>query len=80
MIEPVAQALSAWRKANGKPRSSFAECLAAVDHYQCARLGNDPTYCIECGLTPATANVVAIGQTSPLINPCAGCGAPVQQQ
>lgn len=79
MIEPLAQALSAARKANGRARSSFVECLARVDQCQCARLGNDPRYCVEVNPSAPLGAQHALSETSPMIKPCAGCGAPVQQ-
>jgi hypothetical protein len=76
IVEALAQQMSSYRKGNGKPRDSVRECLEDADHYQCQRMGNDPRYCVPC---QGASNVVALGQTNPIIAPpCAGCGAPVQ--
>ncbi len=72
MIEAQARIVSEFRKANGLPRATIKEALADIDVYQCQRLGNMPSYCTE-----ATPGMVAIGQASPIITPCKGCGAKV---
>lgn len=71
--ESQASAVSAFRKGNGLPRSSFVECLEDVDRYQCQRLGNNRTYC-NCS---DQKGIVALNASSPIIAPCKGCGAPV---
>ncbi len=80
MIDDVARALSAFRKGNGRARSSIQECVRDVDSYQCQRLGNNPTWCIESGKNAAgTLNPVSLQANAPLIAPpCAGCGVVVQ--
>lgn len=79
VIEDIARALSAFRKANGRARSSTAECLADVDAAQCQRLGNDRTFCISCDQAQGEAPAVALAANNPLIAPpCAGCGTVVQ--
>lgn len=74
IIEDQARNVAAFRKANGLPRSTITEALSDVDCFQCQRLGNMPSYCVP---TDQLNTPVAIGQTSPIINPCKGCGAPV---
>ncbi len=80
MIDDVARALSAFRKGNGRARSGIQECVRDVDSYQCQRLGNNPTWCIESGKNAAgTLNPVSLQANAPLIaEPCAGCGVVVQ--
>lgn len=76
IIEDQARAVAAFRAGNGLPRSSFKEALEDVDCYQCQRLGNINSFCVD---TDPQAHIVAMGPTSPLINPpgCGGCGAPI---
>jgi hypothetical protein len=80
MIDDIARNLSAFRKGNGRPRSSIQECLRDVDSYQCQRLGNNGTWCIESGKNAAgTLNPVALSANAPLVAPpCHGCGVVVQ--
>ena len=73
VIESQAQAVSAYRKGNGLPRSSYVESLEDVSTFQCWRMNNDPAYCVECegqgmGNLPMSEN-------TPGLKPCKGCGA-----
>lgn len=74
--DPFAQAriVSAFRKANNLPKSSVPECLAAVSSQTCWRLKNDPAYCSQ---QDSDAAGIALNQSSPIIAPCRGCGAPI---
>lgn len=74
LIEAQARNVAAWRKANGLPRSSVIESLEDVDHYQCSSRGNPKGLCIPCS---GAAAQVALGQSSPIVAPCGGCGAKV---
>lgn len=75
MIEPLGRILSDYRKSNGRDRADIKECIADIDHFTCQRLGNMPTFCIECNGTAKTA----LSPTSPIAQPpCAGCGAKVE--
>ncbi len=74
---PEAQAQTVWdyRKGNGLPRASYAECLVDVDRYQCIRLGNNPMFCIP--VNQDAVNQVAVASNAPGLQPCATCGAKV---
>ena len=72
MLEAQARNVQAFRKGNGLARSSYAECIQDVDTYTCARLGNNPQYCLECE-QPG----MALAANAPGLTPCAGCGAKV---
>jgi len=76
VIEDIARALSAYRKGNGKPRSSVPECLQDVDEFQCLRLGCNPSYCVSTAAPQGGAPVTALNSSSPIITPCRGCGVP----
>jgi len=77
VIEDIARSLSAYRKGNGKPRSSVQECLQDVDYFQCARLGCNPAYCVSTSPKAGGAPSVALNQSSAIVAPCRGCGVPV---
>lgn len=74
MIEVLARQVQSYRKANGLARATYAEALADVDREQCARLGNNPQYCIPCA---DQSTQVALAPNAPGLAPCAGCGATV---
>lgn len=73
MLEAQARNVQAFRKGNNLPRSSYQECIQDVDQYQCARLGNNPKFCINCETSPG----MALAENAPGIAPCATCGAKV---
>lgn len=77
VIEDIARSLSAYRKGNGRDRSSVAECLQDVDQFQCLRLGCDSRYCVSTTIAAGSAPAVALNASSPIITPCRGCGATV---
>jgi hypothetical protein len=72
MIEAQAEVVLAFRKANGLPFATRLDCLRHIDHQTCARLGNDPVWCVP--VEPG-AQDTALGPTHPYIAPCLGCGA-----
>jgi hypothetical protein len=75
-IEFQARIVLSYRNSNGLPRSTYAECIEDIDRYTCARMGNNPTYCIPCN--PEQPSVIALASTAPGIGgPCTGCGAKV---
>ena len=75
VIEDQARTVAAYRQANGLPRSSYKECLIAVDRQVAARLNNDLAWCVaEDGDTTAT---IALSPNAPGLAPCKGCGARV---
>ena len=76
MIEAQARIVQAYRKGNGLARSSYAECVEDVDRYQCQRLGNNPTFCIECN--PDDPHGLSLPANAPGLAPCAGCGARIE--
>ena len=76
VIEDIARGLSAYRKGNGKPRASVAECLQDVDQFQCARLNCDSRFCVSTSTQAGAAPVVAINASHPIVSPCIGCGIP----
>jgi hypothetical protein len=70
-LKDAATALSNFRQGNSLPNSSFNECLAEIDAYNCQRLGNHKDYCM---------NTYADTYESKLIHKkrsggCSGCGA-----
>lgn len=72
-IESQAEVVSNFRKNNGLPFSSKLEALRHIDCQVCARLGNDPKWCV-----PVNADgpqQTALGPTHPMVAPCLGCGA-----
>lgn len=74
VIEDQARIVADFRKANGLPRGTVREALEDVDRFQCQRLGGMSAFCFCSDTAPAT---VALGTQSPIISPCAGCGAKV---
>jgi len=80
-IEFLAKTVAAFRQNNGLTGATIGEALRHIDRQMCARLGNDPRWCVE--VPDDQANSVAanlLGSTSPLTNPpapCPGCGAKV---
>lgn len=75
LIEAQAQVVAGFRKANGLSRSSVIEALQDIDHFTCRRLGNMAGFCVPCDQT--NPGKTALSSTSPIVNPCHGCGAPV---
>lgn len=75
LIEAQAQTVSDFRKGNGLPRASVREALEDVDAYTCARLGNMRGFCTE--RDPKSPATIALNQSSPIVAPCGGCGAPI---
>lgn len=74
VIESVAKTLADIRGANRLPRASVKEALQDVDGFTCARLGNDPAWCV-----PSNGMIVSLSSASPIIAPpCSGCGAPIE--
>ncbi len=78
VIEDIARSLSAYRRGNGKPRSSVAECMQDVDMFQCARLNCDQRYCVSTSPKAGADPHIALSPSSPVLNtgPCKGCGVP----
>lgn len=78
LIEAVAQAVSAFRKGNGLPRSSVQEALQDVDAYTCARLGGMSAWCVD---TNPKSKIVALNPSVSVVaggaRGCRGCGVPV---
>lgn len=76
VIEDQARSVSAYRQANGLPRSSYKECLVAVDRQVAARLGNSPAWCVI--ETDNTSETIALSANAPGLAPCKGCGARIE--
>lgn len=73
MPEAQATLVSAFRRGNGLSRASLRECLEDVDSYNAnIVLRCNPQWTIPCD-TPG----VALGESSPMLHPCKGCGAEV---
>lgn len=73
VIEALAKSLSARRAGNGLPRSDFRSSLEDVDGYNAiVVLGCNPNWTWQTD-KPG----VSLGDNSPLLAPCKGCGAPV---
>lgn len=72
MVEAQARIVSNFRKGNGLPRASIIEAMEDISEYTCRRLGGNSAFCVDSD-TP----VLALNQSSPIISPCAGCGAPI---
>jgi len=76
MIEAQARIVQSYRKGNGLPRASYAECVEDVDRFQCKRLGNNPTFCIACNSD--APHQLSLPANAPGLAPCAGCGARIE--
>lgn len=78
LIEAQAQAVSAFRKGNGLPRSDIQEALQDIDAYTCARLGGMSEWCVET--SPKAARITALNPSVSVVaggaKGCRGCGAP----
>ncbi len=72
VIEDQAKAVSSYRTANNLPRASLEETLIDVDRYTCARIGNNPRFCIPCGENDPVSSAVT---APPPVGGCKGCGA-----
>ena len=75
LIEAQARIVMGYRKGNGLPRATFAECLVDIGLYTCARLGNNPKFCKP--VTEDNREGVAMHAGAPGLTPCHGCGNPV---
>lgn len=74
LIDAVANQVYDFRRANNLPRATLRESLEDVDHYNCAKIGNNQNFCVPCDGQAQ----VAVNWTSPMVaKPCGGCGAPV---
>lgn len=76
MMEALAQMVVKFRQNNNLPGANFNKALADISKQMCYRLNNDPTWCF-CSEGDTVA--IALGVTSPLVTPCAGCGGKVME-
>jgi len=72
LIEHQAHIVSQFRRGNKLSRSTPIEALEDIDRYNCARLGNDPRWCVQ---TDAPLDIK--GHQLSSLGPCAGCGGTV---
>jgi hypothetical protein len=75
MAEAQAHNVEAFRKGNGRPRATYAECLEDVDRFNAKRLGNDPRFCVE--VNADDPHQLGVSANAPGLEQCKGCGAPV---
>src|ERR1044071_5844521 len=73
VIEEQPRIVADFRAGNGIPRATIAEALEDIDAWTCWRLGNMRQYCVPVD-DEARASV-ALGVSSAIVQPCAGCGA-----
>ena len=73
IIEPVAKALSSFRKGNGLSRSDIRECVEDVDHFVAARV--DDGYRVA---TEDTTSIAMAANNPTIAPPCRGCGAVIE--
>lgn len=68
LIDEPAKGLSAFRRANGIPRASVAECVQDISLYTCQRIGGNPAWCFDSD-APVN-NLIPVHASGG----CAGCG------
>lgn len=74
IIEALAKTVWKYRQGNGLSRATYKESLEDVDRYNCARMGNNPLWCVACEMDDG---LVAVSGDAPGLAPCRGCGAPI---
>lgn len=75
LIEATARIVLAYRKGNGLERATLKECIEDIDRFQCARMGNNPRFCVQCNQD--NPSEISMASNAPGLVPCKGCGAPV---
>ncbi len=75
-IEAQARTVQGYRKGNGLPRTTYAECVADVDHYVATEiLKGSPKFTVQ--VSEDLPEAVAMSANAPGMKPCAGCGVPL---
>jgi hypothetical protein len=74
MIEDTARRVASYRAANNRPRATVREALEDVDAQTCRRLKRDPQWCL---FGEQASGQISLGDSSPIVTPCHGCGIKV---
>lgn len=79
MIEQLSRNVSNYRKGNGLPRASYAECLEDVDRFMAnIILKSSPTWTVQ--IDADSPDTIPLLDSAPGLKPCVGCGIPIPSE